>query len=118
VIIGLRKKKMMNEFKKYLKYWNLISDGEPIITNYSKLLPVRYNNRLAMLKIALSSEECTGGELMIWWNGQGAAQILAHKDSAFLMERSILSAAWHIEDGSNPELAIAVGNIALSVSGK
>ena len=78
----------MNAFDKYIVSWGLIPDGEPIITHSSKLLPVRYQNIPAMLKIAMSAEERAGGKLMIWWEGQGVAKILVHDDNALLMERS------------------------------
>lgn len=79
----------MDTFKKYLQQWSLTPDGEAIITPSSKLLPVRYKERPAMLKIALSSEEQLGGKLMLWWDGERAAPIWAHDDIAFLMERAL-----------------------------
>ena len=78
----------MSAFDKYLIIWGLTPDGEPLITQTSKLLPVRYKNSPAMLKIATVSEERVGGQLMIWWNGQGAARVLAHDEDAILMERA------------------------------
>ena len=41
-----------------------------------------------MLKIAIIDEERLGGLLMSWWNGQGAARVLAHGEDAILMERA------------------------------
>ena len=79
----------MNAFDKYLTSWKLTPDGEPVTTGTSKLLPVRYKNAPAMLKIAMVSEERAGGQLMIGWAGQGAAQILAHDGDALLMDRAI-----------------------------
>lgn len=78
----------MHEFEKYLHLWDLSSDGNPLITHTSKLLPVRYKNTLAMLKIAMTSEERAGGQLMAWWDGKGAARILAQEGEALLMERA------------------------------
>jgi streptomycin 6-kinase len=40
-----------------------------------------------MLKIALH-EEKRGGRLMHWWNGEGAASVLASADDAILLERA------------------------------
>ena len=79
----------MHEFKKYLHLWDLSPDGNPFITHTSKLLPVRYKNTPAILKIAMTSEESAGGQLMIWWNGEGVARILAHEGDALLMERAL-----------------------------
>ncbi len=79
----------MHEFEKYLKLWGLSSEGEALITHTSKLLPVRSKNTSAMLKIATTSEESDGGQLMVWWSGKGAARVLAHENNALLMERAI-----------------------------
>lgn len=76
-------------FNDYLKRWNLTRDGEPIITHSSQLLPVNYQGNKAMLKIALSAEECWGAKLMVWWNGKGAARVFIHEDNALLMERTV-----------------------------
>lgn len=80
---------LINEFNKYIMRWGLILDGEPLVTPSSKLLPVRYKKMPAMLKIARTAEEQNGGDLMLWWNGQGAASILAHDQNALLMERAM-----------------------------
>jgi streptomycin 6-kinase len=75
-------------FDAYPASWDLIPDGEPLITPTSHLLPVRHNGKPAMLKVATEPEEQRGGRLMIWWNGDGAAAVLAHDDSALLLERA------------------------------
>jgi streptomycin 6-kinase len=75
-------------FSDYLERWELTPDGEPIITPTSRLLPVRSAGAPAMLKIAVLDEERLGGQLMIWWNGLGAARVLAHGENAILMERA------------------------------
>jgi streptomycin 6-kinase len=41
-----------------------------------------------MLKIALESEEKFGGVLMTWWDGDGAARVLAQDDGVLLLERA------------------------------
>ena len=41
-----------------------------------------------MLKIATESEEKFGGVLMTWWEGQGAASVLAMHGDAILLERA------------------------------
>jgi streptomycin 6-kinase len=75
-------------FSDYLERWELTPDGKPIITPTSRLLPVRSRGAPAMLKIAILDEERLGGLLMVWWNGLGAARVLAHGKNAILMERA------------------------------
>lgn len=75
-------------FDEYLIEWGLIPDGEPIVTPGSRLLPVRRNGEPAMLKVALEAEEKFGGVLMAWWDGEGAAKVLAQKADALLLERA------------------------------
>jgi streptomycin 6-kinase len=75
-------------FDRYLKRWNLTRDGIPIVTHSSDLLPVRQDGRPAMLKIAREAEERRGASLMIWWDGDGAARVLAHEGDAVLLERA------------------------------
>src|SRR3546814_17656362 len=41
-----------------------------------------------MLKITVAEEEKLPPELMIWWNGEGAAHVLAHDGYALLLERT------------------------------
>ena len=52
------------------------------------LLPVRQRGVAAMLKISRETEEQAGGRVMLWWNGDGAAPVLAHDDEALLMVRA------------------------------
>ena len=75
-------------FEEYLSRWNLVEDGEPISTHSSRLLPVRQDGVPAMIKIAMEAEEKFGGELMSWWDGQGAARVLAQEGDAILLERA------------------------------
>jgi streptomycin 6-kinase len=74
-------------FDDYIARWNLIPDGAPIVTRSSFLLPVRFNDRPAMLKVAVEDEERRGNRQMTWWNGDGAARVFAQEDDALLMER-------------------------------
>ncbi len=73
-------------FDHFLTLWDLIPDGEAIITHSSRLLPVRRGATPAMLKIAVEEEERRGAAVMVWWNGEGAARVLAHDGDALLME--------------------------------
>ncbi|ANM05304.1 antibiotic resistance kinase protein [Rhizobium phaseoli] len=90
-------------FAPYLDRWSLISDGEPILTHSSRLLPVRWRDRPAMLKVATDKDERYGALLMQWWDGDGAAHVYAHEGDAVLLERatgkrSLLAMAMNGED--------------------
>ena len=77
-------------FDRYLALWQLASDGDPIATRSSRLLPVRCRDgAAAMLKIALEEEERQGAALMLWWAGDGAARVLAQEGDALLLERAM-----------------------------
>lgn len=75
-------------FDDYLAPWDLVPDGEPILTFGARLLPVRRRGEAAMLKIATEAEEKFGGVLMAWWDGQGAARVLAMDGDAIVLERA------------------------------
>ncbi len=75
-------------FDPWLKRWALVPDGVPIITPGSKLLPVRQGDVPAMLKVAVDDEEKYGNLLMTWWDGDGAARVLAHHEEGLLLERA------------------------------
>ncbi|MCX4153143.1 MULTISPECIES: aminoglycoside phosphotransferase family protein [Paraburkholderia] len=75
-------------FAEYLVKWDLLPDGEPIRTHSSRLLPVRQHGVAAMLKVAQEPEEKFGAQLMVWWDGDGAARVLAHDADALLLERA------------------------------
>lgn len=92
-------------FTEYVVRWDLVPDGAPIRTHSSHLLPVRQHGVPAMLKIAHDDEERLGGSLMLWWNGDGAARVLAHEGDALLLERaeSTRSLAQMVHDGSDDD---------------
>ena len=77
-------------FSTWLSRWKLIPDGVPIVTHTSHLLPVKTINdgKKAILKLTSDATEQTGCQLMVWWNGRGAAKVLAHEDGALLLERA------------------------------
>jgi streptomycin 6-kinase len=75
-------------FDEHVTQWKLTPDGDPIMTRSSRLLPVRWKGIPAMLKVASEVEEKSGGSLMAWWDGEGAAKVLAQKDDAILLERA------------------------------
>lgn len=75
-------------FDAYLDRWSLTRDGDPIATHSSDLLPVGSGNIPAMLKVARNEEDRRGAGLMSWWDGNGAARVLAHDGDAILLERA------------------------------
>ena len=75
-------------FAGYLTRWDLVPDGEPIVTPTSHLLPVRRDGDPAMLKVATAAEEQRGGRLMTWWDGDGAARVLEQEGDALVLERA------------------------------
>ncbi len=77
----------------YLSRWDLEPDGEKIVTGTSELLPVRRDGIPLVLKLALEPEEKRGGGLMPWWDGDGAARVIAHDHDVLLLERAMGSAS-------------------------
>ncbi|MCR6475014.1 APH(6) family putative aminoglycoside O-phosphotransferase [Variovorax sp. ZS18.2.2] len=75
-------------FEPYLERWNLSIDGEPFTSLSGSLLPVRRHGVAAMLKVSPEAEEQAGSLLMAWWDGDGAAPVLAHDGEALLMVRA------------------------------
>lgn len=73
---------------KYLTRWNLIIDGESFDSLNGHLVPVRQRGLAAMLKISQVAEEQAGNLFMVWWEGKGAATVLAHDGAALLMTRA------------------------------
>lgn len=75
-------------FVPYMQRWRLEPDGRAFETLSSLLMPVRYQGIAAMLKIAREQEEKFGGLLMCWWQGEGAARVLAWHAEGILLERA------------------------------
>lgn len=75
-------------FEPFIRKWDLAADGTQIVTHTSSLLPVSFNGRAAMLKVATDPKEKLGANLMMWWNGEGAAKVFEHFGDAILMERA------------------------------
>ncbi|WP_072394094.1 aminoglycoside phosphotransferase family protein [Hyphomicrobium sp. CS1GBMeth3] len=76
-------------FDDYLTLWGLVPDGVAFFTPRAGLLPVRRGGAPAMLKVATEPEEMHGGLLMDWWDGSGAARVLAMSGPALLLERAL-----------------------------
>lgn len=72
----------------YMQRWQVQPDGQAFETHSSLLMPVRYQGAAAMLKIAREQEEKFGGLLMCWWQGEGAARVLAWHEDGILLERA------------------------------
>jgi streptomycin 6-kinase len=94
-----------DHFLPWLALWDLTPDGSPIVTRGSRLLPVRCRGVPAMLKLSAEAEESFGGVLMEWWEGEGAARVLARQGDALLLERaeSGISLADLVRDGRDDE---------------
>lgn len=75
-------------FAPFLARWGLVPDGDPISTHAARLLPVRCRGEAAMLRIAIIDEAKDGGVLLDWWDGRGAARVLAMAGDALLIERA------------------------------
>ncbi len=78
----------MQAFEPWLSAWNLEPDGRRITTPRGRLLPVRRDGEPAMLKISIEPEERLGWTLLEWWDGDGAARVLARDGDGLLMERA------------------------------
>ncbi|WP_413506923.1 aminoglycoside phosphotransferase family protein [Serratia proteamaculans] len=87
----------------YMQRWQLQPDGLAFETHSSLLMPVRYQGVAAMLKVAREQEEKFGGLLMCWWQGEGAARVLACHDDGILLERAqgSLSLPQMVRDGDD-----------------
>lgn len=75
-------------FEALIRDWRLTPDGAPIVTATGTLLPVIADGQPAMLKRFTDPEEAAGVALLRWWDGDGAARILAQSDDTILMERA------------------------------
>ena len=70
-----------------LARWSLTPTGPALQTGNASLQPVLYQGQPAMLKLAKAAEEQAGYDLLQWWQGQGAVQVLARDGAVLLMER-------------------------------
>lgn len=75
-------------FDAHLRRWNLVPDGAAFRTRTARLLPVRRRGEPAMLRLSAEAEEGRAGLLLAWWDGEGAARVLAREDGALLLERA------------------------------
>jgi streptomycin 6-kinase len=77
-------------FEPWLARWSLVADGKPIRTHASQLLPVLHDGTPAMLKLPEVEDERRGYLPLDYWNGDGAARLLARSEhgEAMLIERA------------------------------
>lgn len=75
-------------FTPYIQRWHLQPDGTTLRTHSSRVLPVMAGQIPAILKVALKDDEKHACILMNWWDGQGAAKVLAADGDALLLERA------------------------------
>lgn len=96
---------MDQTFVPYLQRWRLTPDGAPFASLGGRLLPVRQADTPAILKISRSPEEIAGSQLMAWWQGDGAAPVLALDGEALLMVRAQGDASLTrmVEDGRDDD---------------
>lgn len=99
-------------FAEALARWRLTPDGEAIVTHAARLLPVRWQGRPAMLKVATAEEERQGGLLMNWWHAQGAAEIFAAEADAIVMERGGAPLSTLVAAGRDDEATIILCDVA------
>lgn len=74
----------------WINRWDLIPDGTPFKTHTSQLVLVKTaaHGIEAMLKVTDDRDEQAGNSLMVWWEGDGAAQVIAHENEAILLGRA------------------------------
>lgn len=77
-------------FAPWLSRWSLDPAGAPIRTHASRLLPVLHAGQPAMLKLPEFEDERLGYLPLEYWNGDGAAHLLARSGNgeAMLIERA------------------------------
>lgn len=102
------------DFTSYLQRWHLQPDGAPIATRCSDLLPVRFADAPAMLKVAHEDEERLGYMPMQYWNGDGAARVLAQHDDAVVLERvqGPQSLLQMVDDGRDDDATAIICSVA------
>lgn len=100
----------LKDFEPWLALWTLVPEGDVMSmpVTRSRLLPVRAGEQAAMLKLAHSADERRGASIMAWWDGQGAAPVLAFQDQALLMLRAPGGALVPMVQAGRDETATAI----------
>lgn len=76
----------MSAFSEWVDRWALLREGDAFETGQAGLLPVRWQGRQAMLKVATSPEEIAGNKLLGRWPGM--AEVYQAEGNAVLMARA------------------------------
>lgn len=76
----------MSNFSEWIGKWSLLPEGDAIETAQGGLLPVNWQGRQAMLKVATSPEEIVGNRLLANWSGM--ADVHQAEGNAVLMARA------------------------------
>ena len=71
----------LKSFEPWLARWQLVPDGAPLATHASRLLPVLQGSAPAMLKLPEAEDERRGYLPLEYWNGNGAASLLARSEN-------------------------------------
>jgi streptomycin 6-kinase len=97
----------------WVRRWRLIPDGDAVTTDSSTLLPVRWREQTAMLKVAHIEEEQRGARQLAWWQGSGGAQVYACDDEAVLLERAVGHSLRHLfDEGRSDEATTIICGVA------
>lgn len=109
----------------YLRRWELTADGPVSTTASSVLVPVLWQGRPAILKVATEREEELGSRLMVWWDGRGSAPVFAHSGPAIVLERaqgtrslSVMASAGSDRDDAATRVLCAAASTLHAVSGE
>lgn len=102
------------DFAPYLRRWMLQPDGAPFASLAGNLMPVLHAGAPAMLKISHEPDEIFGAGVMQWWDGEGAARVLAHDGEALLLERATgsRSLVTMVRDGRDDEASSIICGVA------
>jgi|SRR5471030_95286 len=104
------------QLKQCLIQWNATPQGSYWVTPSSLLQPVVCQGQQAMIKISRTLNEQRGAALMVWWQGHGAAHVLAQKGDAMLLER--ITGERSLTDMANAGLDDEVSTLFCSVASR
>ncbi|WP_403024552.1 aminoglycoside phosphotransferase family protein [Salinibacterium sp. GXW1014] len=102
----------------YLAQWGLTVAGETLTTPSSTLIPVSFDGRDGMLKVARIDEEARGNSVLAWWNGAGAAPVWRVDEHAVLLARATgRSLATIAIDGDDHAATLELCSLAQTLHG-
>jgi streptomycin 6-kinase len=78
----------LSVFAPWLVKWRLQVDGVPFASQWSRLLPVRRDEKPLMLKAAMAEQEVAGSRFLQALAGSGAVRVMEREADAVLMERA------------------------------